>query len=151
MSEWTLWTGVRLSHLMFDEARLVFNSEYGYGSTIVDPTWEEVQTILGLINGEELNEVALSHPSYGTLMVGGGNEGKYIIVYFPLEEKPSSSLTLVNLKTESIKGFINLRVQIPSDYPAKYGVTLEAVVDVCQVFFSTGSIPQDAKFKWEEE
>jgi len=97
------------------------------------------------MDGDRLNEMALDFPEKGVIMVGGGNNGRYVVIYFPSDKSRKPSLTLSDL---SLTGpDVELTVQIPGGYPARICVKLPLVLKVLEHFFHTGEIPTDVR--WE--
>jgi hypothetical protein len=117
----------------------------GYGKQILNPDWPQIQQAILEMNGTRINEVILQLIGQGSLFVEGGDEGRYLVVYFPEDHPDTPSLTLSDL---SLSGpDVRLTVQTPSEYAAKHAVHLKLVLHVLEQFFHTGKIPKDVR--WE--
>lgn len=119
--------------------------ETGRGKCILNPDWQDIQSALLEMNGTAINEVSLELVGKGSLFVEGGDEGQYLVVYFPVNHPDVPSLTLTDL---SLRGpDVKLTVQTPTEYAAKYAVKLPLVLRVVEHFFRTGEVPKEVR--WE--
>lgn len=138
-----LWVGSDL----FGPNPLTEELGYLYGSVLIDPRWEQVYDALVKMNGDDLNEIVLYQPEKGSILVGGGNLERFIVIYFPAESSHKPTLTLSDSTQKGPD--MELTVQTPGEYPAKYCVKLPLVVKVLKFFFDSGNIPTDVR--WEIE
>ena len=122
-----------------------WNLETGRGEHVPNPDWQRIQNALLEMNGHTINEVSLELVGKGSIFVEGGDEGRYLVVYFPVNHPDESSLSLTDL---SLTGpDVKLTVQTPAEYPAKYAVQLPLVLKVVEHFFHAGELPKDVR--WE--
>lgn len=136
-----LWLGSNL----FGSEPLAKELGHLYGAATSNPEWDQVYRAVLQMDGDKLNEMALDFSEKGAIMVGGGNNGRYVVIYFPGDNSRKPSLTLSDL---SLTGpDVELTVQIPSDYPARICVKLPLVLKVLEHFFHTGEISTDVR--WE--
>jgi hypothetical protein len=119
--------------------------ETGRGEHILHLDWRAIQNALVEMNGATINEVVLELVGKGSLFVEGGDEGRYLVVYFPASHPDTPSLTLADL---SLTGpDVKLTVQTQSEYAARHAVKLPLVLKVVEHFFQTGEVPKDVR--WE--
>lgn len=119
--------------------------ETGKGKHISNPTWQQIKHALQEMDGPNVNEVILKLAEKGSMFVEGGDEGRYLVVYFPANHPDTPSLTLSDL---SLTGpDVPLTVQTPSAYTAKHAVTFPLVLKVVEYFFQKGEIPKDVRWK----
>lgn len=119
--------------------------ETGHGEQILNPDWQQIQHALLEMNGTTVSEVVLKLAGKGSIFVEGGNEGRYLVVYFPANHPDTPSLTLSDL---SLTGpDVKLTVQTPSEYAPKHAVKLPLVFKVIEHFFHIGEVPKDVR--WE--
>lgn len=111
---------------------------------IPDPTWDQVRQALLEIDGDLLDMVGLQLEGIGTVVAGGGNEGRYIVIYEP-EAWDEVSLTLADLSETGPD--VWLKTQTFERHPAKICVRLPLVLKVFEHFFHTGELPKDVR--WE--
>ena len=111
---------------------------------IPDPTWDQVHQALLEMDGDVLDMVGLQLEGIGGVLAGGGNEGRYIVIYEPeaWEEVP---LTLTDLSETGPD--VWLKTQTFEWRPAKVCVRLPLVLKVFEHFFHTGELPKDVR--WE--
>lgn len=80
-------------------------------------------------------------------LAGGGNDGRYIVVYTP-EAIGMPSLTFTNgTQTEEE---IEIVAQTPDMYPARYFVVKSEVINVFEHFFRYGRLPEDVVWEPDE-
>ena len=116
----------------------------GRGEDILDPSWQQIEDALAEMNGD-IYEVTLELVDEGTLFIEGGDQGRYLVVYFPATHPDVPSCVLTDL---SLSGsLVPLTVQTPTEYEAKYAVLFPLVVKVVSDFFHAGSLPRDVR--WE--
>lgn len=136
-----LWLGSNL----FGSEPLAQELGHLYGAVTPNPEWDQVYNAALQMDGDRLNEMALDFSEKGTIMVGGGNNGRYVVIYFPGSHSRKPSLTLSDI---SLTGpDVEMTVQLPSEYPARICVKLPLVLIVLEHFFRTGEIPTDVR--WE--
>ena len=126
-------------------------STYGVpseGESIVDPNWQQIEHELLLLNGGETNDNVMltSLVGKGTLGIGGGDHGRYIVTYLPPEDRPDMApLTLTDL---SLTGpDVPLTIQTTGEFPARYAVKLPLVLKVVEHFFRMGELLKSVR--WE--
>lgn len=124
--------------------RLVVGDERRH---IVDPTWDQVHQVLLAMDGDLLDQVDLSVEGSGSVLAGGGNEGRYMVIYFPEAWDEDYSLTLTDLSETGPD--IQLKIQVFSWYPAKVCVRLPLVLKVFEYFFLTGELPKDVRWEFD--
>jgi hypothetical protein len=116
----------------------------GSGPDVENPGWSQIQQSIERMNGIDLNEVMLEMPGTGSLVAGGGDEGRYIVVYLP-DDPERRSLTLSD---PSLTGpDVQLTAQTPTSYPARWCVALPLVLKAFRHFHTTGELPRD--IRWE--
>lgn len=124
-------------------------SELRIGGTsaayIPDPDWRQIQHVLLKLDGVTLDTVSLELMGKGSLVIGGGDEGRYMVVYFPENHPDLPSMTLTD---PSLTGpDVELTIQTPARFAAKYAVMFPLVLQVVEHFFHTGEVPGDVR--WE--
>ena len=112
---------------------------------IPDPTWDQVHQALLEMDGDLVDQVDLSIEGIGGLSAGGGNEGRYIVIYFPEDE--DYSLTLTDLSETGPD--VWLKTQTFEWQPAKVCVRLPLVLKVFEHFFHTGELPKDVRWEFD--
>ena len=115
------------------------------GTSLSDPDWQQVQQALREMDGVKLDTVSLEMVGKGSLVIGGGDHGRYIVVYFPElhPDLPSMTLTDLSLRGPDVK----LTIQTPATFASKYAVTFPLVLQVVEQFFHRGEVPKDVR--WE--
>jgi serine/threonine protein kinase len=83
----------------------------------------------------------------GSLVIGGGDGGRYLVVYFPELHPMLPSLTLVDVTATGLD--IPLHIDTPMLFPARYAVPTALVLLVVEAFVQTGQIP--AHVYWEDD
>src|SRR5947209_7166400 len=112
---------------------------------VPNPDWQHIQNALIKMDGTTLDEVVLELGGKGSLCVAGGDEGRYLVVYFPANHPDAPSLTLTDL---SLTGpHVTLTVQTSAEYAAKYAVKWPVLSQVVDHFFRTGVLRRDVR--WE--
>jgi hypothetical protein len=108
-----------------------------------DPTWEQIQDAILELDGKNRNEVEVRLDDVGSLIIGGGDNKRYIVVYIPEDDSERSyPVTLVD---ETLTGSdVTLTVQTPATYPARMAVALPLVLQVTEHFYRTGLLPENA-------
>jgi hypothetical protein len=110
-----------------------------------NPSWNQVQQALQHMDGETIHEVSLEISGKGSLLVGGGNNGRYLVVNFAENPVDEASFTLSDLGLTGPD--VTLTVQTFSEYPARLAVKLPLVLKVFEHFYYTGQVPKDVR--WE--
>jgi hypothetical protein len=113
---------------------------------IPNPTWNQICEALIRMDGDMLTDVSLTSIGNGCLLAGGGNGGRYIVVYFPQGTDEGDTLTLADLSLEGSEVELVAGGQL-GEYPAKYCVDLPLVLRAFEHFFKTGELPSD--LTWE--
>lgn len=120
----------------------------GEHKRLIDPDWNQVYHALLMLNGgQSHDQVELELVDVGTLVAGGGDDGRYIVIYFPVNHPDVPSLTLTDLSLEGPD--VTLTVVSPATYRAKYGVKFPLVEKVFKHFFLTMTVPRDVR--WETD
>lgn len=115
------------------------------GETIPNPSWKRIHSKVLEMDGSSFDELAITLVGKGTLEIAGGDERRYLVVYFPENHPDTPSLTLTDL---SLTGpAVELVVQQQAKYPAKYAVQMPLALKVAEYFFHTGELPKDVR--WE--
>jgi hypothetical protein len=96
------------------------------------------------MDGDLVDFVSLDIEGIGGLLAGGGNEGRYIVIYFPEDE--DYSLTLTDLSETGPD--VWLKTQTFEWQPAKVCVRLPLVLKVFEHFFHTGELPKDVRWEY---
>ena len=119
--------------------------ETGYGAKVFNPTWQQIKDALLEMDGMNSKEVELKLEDGGSMLINGGNQGRYLVVYFPAEDPDTLSVNLTDL---SLTGpDVELTVQTPAKYPARIAVQLPLVLQAVEQFYRSGELPKD--FYWE--
>ena len=111
------------------------------------PTWDQVHQALLAMDGDLVDQVDLSIEGIGGLLAGGGNEGRYIVIYFPEPEDEDYSLTLTDLSETGPD--VWLKTQTFAWQPAKVCVRLPLVLKVFEHFFHTGELLKDVRWEFD--
>jgi Immunity protein Imm1 len=115
--------------------------EIGRGIKISNPTWQQISDALLEMDGTKSNEVELALENVGSLLINGGDQGRYLVVYFPTEDPDTLSVTLTDL--DLIGPDVQLTVQTPAKYPARVAVRLPLVLQAVEQFYRSGELPKD--------
>jgi hypothetical protein len=114
----------------------------GRGEPIRNPSWEQIHAALLEMDGIHADEVMLQLSGTGNLVVGGGNDGRYIVVYFPQDRPDDYSGDSLALADASLSGEdVTLSFEVDSSFPARLAVSLPLVLQVVEHFYRTGQIP----------
>ena len=117
------------------------------GTHIVDPDWQQIQEMIFQMKGGTSDPLKLIIPGRGSLVVGGGEKQRYMVVFFPELHPDLPSLTLID---PSLGGSdVRLNIGGPIRLPARYAVTSALVLYVLEFFIRTGQIPSD--IHWEDD
>jgi hypothetical protein len=119
--------------------------ETGRGKKVSHPTWQQIYDALLEMDGTNSNEVELELENVGSLLINGGDEGRYLVVYFPAEDPDTLSVTLTDLALTGPD--VKLTVQTPAKYPARVAVRLPLVLQAVEQFYLSGELPNDVY--WE--
>jgi len=119
--------------------------ETGRGEKISNPTWQQIYDALLEMDGTNSNEVELELENVGTMVIDGGDQGHYLVVYFPAEDPDTLSTTLTDLTLTGPD--VQLTVQTPAKYPARVAVRLPLVLQAVEQFYLSGKLPTDVY--WE--
>jgi hypothetical protein len=66
------------------------------GTHIVDPDWQHIQEMIFQMKGGTSDPIKLIIPGRGSLVVGGGDKHRYMVVFFPELHPDLPSLTLTD-------------------------------------------------------
>lgn len=112
---------------------------------IKSPTWNDVMKWIRELDGNEHSTVTLFTEEEKAILVGGGNEGRFIVSFYPdFGGQISYFLSDPSKGDDSIE----VVVQSPAKYPIKWVMNEDAVLEVVKSFFNTGQMPQG--YTWEE-
>lgn len=117
------------------------------GVELNDPTWEVVKGILEEMDGARRSITSLNHFSGLVLMIAGGNGGRFVVSCVTNVET-QESLTLTDPDAGELPVEISVE-GVAADYPRCKTVRKSQVLDVCEQFFRTGSVP--VGFSWAVE
>ncbi len=119
--------------------------ETGRGEKISNPNWQQIYDALLEMDGTHSNEVELELENVGSMVIDGGDQGHYLVVYFPAEDPDTLSVTLTDLTLTGPD--VPLTVQTPAKYPARVAVRLPLVLQAVEQFYRSGELPTDVY--WE--
>ena len=119
--------------------------ETGRGNKISNPTWQQISDAILEIDGTYSKGVELELENVGSMLIGGGDQGRYLVVYFPAEDPDTLSVTLTDLDLTGLD--VQLTVQTPAKYPARVAVLLPLVLQAVEQFYRSGELPEDVY--WE--
>ena len=117
----------------------------GRGKKLSNPTWQQIYDALLEMDGTQSNEVGLELEDVGSMLIDGGDQGRYLVVYFPAEDPDTLSVTLTDLALTGPD--VQVTVQTPADYPARVAVRLPLVLQAVEQFYRSGELPKDVY--WE--
>jgi hypothetical protein len=148
MNAFSLWISANRPLPSWPAGQLVQLPNDRYGFRLASPTWAQILDALMQMDGTAFNELALEAPQGTKLLVGGGNDGRFVVLCFPRGDQVPS-LTLCNPAPVDEAATLTVVVQTPDDYSARFVVDRATVIDVLQHVFTTGNIP--AHCIWELE
>lgn len=119
--------------------------ETGYGAKVLNPIWPQIKDALLEMDGMNRKEVELKLEDVGSMLINGGNQGRYLVVYFPAEDPDALSVNLTDLSLTGAD--VELTVQPPVKYPARIAVQLPLVLQAVEHFYRSGEPPKDVY--WE--
>jgi Immunity protein Imm1 len=122
-----------------------YRLETGRGNKISNPTWQQISDAILEMDGTHSKEVELELENVGSMLIGGGDQGRYLVVYFPAEDPDTLSVTLTDLDLTGPD--VQLTVQTPAKYPARVAVRLPLVLQAVEQFYRSGELPRDVY--WE--
>src|SRR6266545_1706691 len=105
-----------------------------------NPTWTQIEDILtGMpISPDEVREVSLNAPDRKGLIVYGGDNSRYLVLYFP-DDSGTTSFVLTDPTLTGPR--VKLSMSHPNDWPSKWCVHLPLVLKVFKHFYKTGQVP----------
>jgi hypothetical protein len=105
---------------------------------IKSPTWEQVQSALYRLDGDELNNIGLRILEKGTLICGGGDLGerRYVLIYQPEDDGQAVTLYDPALGDEN-----ELEVTIQST--EKLCVRLDMIIKAFKHFYQKGVLTDE--------
>ena len=111
---------------------------------MVNPTWCQVVEAIRALDGIGRTLVCLGKPLGPSLMVGGGNAGRYLVNYLvDLETQENFVLSDPSAQGEDAEICAGGQVGV---YPVQWCVSLEMVLAACDHYLQTGNMmPQ---FAW---
>lgn len=119
--------------------------ETGHGKKLSNPTWQQIYDALLEMDGTHSNEVGLELENVGSMLIDGGDQGRYLVVYFPAEDSHTLAVTLTDLTLTGPD--VQLTVQTPAEYPARVAVRLPLVLQAVEQFYRSGELPKEVY--WE--
>ncbi len=119
--------------------------ETGRGEKVSNPTLQQINDALLEMDGTKSNEVELELENVGSMLIHGGDQGRYLVMYFPAEDPDTMSVTLTDLTLTGPD--VQLTVQTPAKYPARVAVRLPLVLQAVEQFYLSGELPKDVY--WE--
>lgn len=122
--------------------------ETDHGVTVLCPDWSQIYKVLAQMDGNTLSMVSLDLAGKGCLLAGGGDKGRYIVVYFP-ENNDSDSLTLADLSLVGPAMELTVEGITSGPFPAKLCVKQPLMVKAFKHFFDTGDLASD--LTWESD
>jgi len=115
---------------------------------VANPSWPQIRSWLSQVDGDTLTHLALELLSEAALMVGGGENGRYVVTHFPLKYPNESTRTLCDSTLEGPS--LELTVQVTSEFPARQCVYLPTMVQAFEYFFHhDGQL--DPALQWESD
>ncbi len=111
--------------------------------------WQQIEDALCRLNGDAETWVSLEFVGDGSLVAGGGNNGRYLVVHSfgPDSEQPTRTLVDPSLGGPDIE--INTSQGL-EPYPARICVHLSAVLHAFRYFYKHGGQP-DPMSKWQND
>ena len=92
-------------------------------TTIMDPSWDQIEQALDRLDGENLDNLSLTRIGKGSLICGGGNfvDGKrrYIVTYQPENDDDSVTLVDPSLSGPDIELTVQSTVKLPAEFCVK--------------------------------
>jgi len=125
--------------------RFISKLQLEHGVVVSDPTWDQVREALTQLDGNMRTIVSLSLVGRGSLLAGGGDAGRYIVVYF--SEDKNRSLTLADLSLTGSPRNLTVEGVISGPFSAKRCVKLPLVLRAFECFLNKGELPND--ITWE--
>lgn len=119
--------------------------ETGYGEKVFNPTWQQVKDALLEMDGIHSKEVELKLEDIGSMLINGGDQGRYLVVYFPAEDPDTRAVNLTDLALTGPD--VELTAQTPATYPARIAVQLPLVLQAMEQFYRSSELPKDVY--WE--
>ncbi|NJL35175.1 MAG: hypothetical protein HC893_16615 [Chloroflexaceae bacterium] len=117
--------------------------------TITDPTAKQVRMLLEQMDGSRLKTLSLDLPEHGNLMIVGGNERRYQVVWFPPEPITKGESASFALIDQSLSGRdVVLSTPELVGKPGHESAQLPLVWWVISAFLG-GELPPDVQ--WEDE
>lgn len=125
----------------------------GEEESIKNPTWEQIRLHLDMIDGENLDNLALSSPDTGEMIVCGGNEidgcRMYGVSLFPSDGDGYIEYNLVNPKVKTRdEAFEEITTQgVGVHHNKELLVEYDYMVQAFKHFYETGQ--RSNKLLWE--
>lgn len=105
------------------------------------PDWTQVLQALDAMDGKDQTLTCLEVVNGPTLMVGGGNAGRYIVNYL-VNPDTQENYVLVDSSLDGPVVEICAGGQV-AEFPAQWCVQLSLAVDACEHFFRFGTMAPD--------
>ena len=114
---------------------------------ISNPSLQKIKADIEQMAETRSDPVKVAIAGKGSLVIGGGEGGRYLVVYFPELHPMLPSLTLVDMTATGAD--IILHIDTPIPFPARYAVPTALVLSTVGSFVQTGQIPADVH--WEDD
>ncbi len=122
--------------------------ELEHGVVVPDPNWDQIHKALVEMDGNALSMVSLELADKGCLLAGGGDEERFIVVYFPKNDD-RNSLTLADLSSTGSAMELTVEGVASGPFPAKWCVARPLIVWAFEQFFRTGELASE--LIWESD
>ncbi len=109
--------------------------------------WSELYYALSRLDGEVETRVSLQSSSDAVVVVGGGNLGRYLVVYTENPALRGSSVTLIEPSMKGCEVELNTSQGIDT-YPSEMGVTLHTVLRAVRYFLENNGAA-DPTLTWQ--
>lgn len=114
--------------------------EFEDGGTVTNPSWSEVCSLLGKIDGQQQTYGALYIPKLGRMIVGGGQDNKWIVYFEPMDGDQFPTLVDKSLGNETTKLIICGTL---SEFPAYKCIDKGKMFSAFESFFKVGILAKE--------
>ena len=128
----------------FDQAK---TRSYGYGALLMDLSWNTVKGFLIRMDGCHLSQAELTVTGIGALLIGGGDQGCYAVLYYgdtPELQRDSLTLTDYGLSGSDVEITVNRDTAV---LEARHAVRQPLMLEVAEQFYCFGVRKKDVN--WE--
>ena len=112
------------------------------------PSWDDVSRALRQLDGHTVTQVSLETVEEVSLLAGGGNDGRYIVSFIPMNDLSNRSYTLADPRQTGAD--VTLTSQVSAMYPARYAVQFAELFSAFRYFFEHPG-KRDPELFWEED